>query len=947
MADRYEPAAFEAKWRRRWEEAELFRTREDVDAPKFYGLDFFPYPSGAGLSVGHCRNYVPTDVICRMKIMQGFNVLHPMGFDAFGLPAENEAIKRHSHPAPMIERYAERYRQQMDLIGISFDWSRSFKSSDPSYYKWTQWIFELLYERGLAYQKLASVNWDPVDKTVLADEEVIAGRGERSGALVEKKWIPQWFFKITDYAQRLIDDLDTIDWPEGIKTQQRNWIGRSEGVQFSLQVVADPEPPKVPDPVAVLERDPELEKLEHEILAIGFEPAGDVETQLKIQQIEEKLQDRAGAASRLDTGLFDAIKARIRGTGSVEEEFSVKAHQHPIKFEVFTTRIDTIYGMTFCVLAPEHPIVEEIAKKVGDEHLLGIRSYQHQAKTLSDVDRQAANREKTGVFTGGYAINPANNAKVPIWIADYVLATYGTGAIMAVPAHDQRDFDFAMKFGLEIVPVIKPTEEYLKAHAHGEVEPLAKYLSDVRAFPNVFESKDSVLINSGEYDGLSVPEAQKGLGMWIEANGLGERKVQFKLRDWLISRQRYWGCPIPIIHTKEGEQQLAPKASLPIELPMVAEYEPSGDGTSPLARIQEFVNASDRDGRLGRRETDTMGGFACSSWYFLRFCDPWNQEQPWDASKAAYWMPVDCYVGGAEHAVMHLLYARFWTKVLYDAGLVNVQEPFQALRNQGQVLALTPYRRPRADEHLGLGEEGILVSFEEAKKLPGDQVFYRWARMSKSKGNVVTPEEAVEQSGADALRLYLLFRAPFDADIEWEQKGMEDLARFLSRVFRLVEAATPDYVIEWKDLIDFEEMDEAARKVRRATHSTIRDVTADIDRFGFNTYVSWLMKFVNELNPVILPQRGAEGTPKIRSRAEALAISEAVDALVLLLSPGAPHTADELWESLGHEDFALQAKWPSFNERLAVLDAVTVAVQVNGKLRDTFEIAGRCNERRA
>jgi leucyl-tRNA synthetase len=945
MADRYEPSTFEAKWRQKWAEANLFETREEQNAPKFYGLDFFPYPSGAGLSVGHCRNYVPTDVICRMKWMQGFNVLHPMGFDAFGLPAENEAIKRHTHPAPMIERYAQRYQDQMTLIGISYDWERSFKSSDPSYYKWTQWLFELLYERGLAYQRLASVNWDPVDKTVLADEEVIAGRAERSGALVEKKWIPQWFFKITEYAQRLVDDLDTIQWPEGVKLQQRNWIGRSEGVQFSMTIVVEPSVPvSVAAPVVEGERDPEMARLEAEIRELGFKPEGDPMAKAQIAILEAKLKERAAAASHLATDSFDAMKAKVLATQPIDKQFEVKEREKPLRFEVFTTRIDTVFGMTFCVLAPEHPVVEEIAKRVDDHHLFDIRSYQEQARTLSDIDRQSLNREKTGVFTGAHAVNPANGKKVPIWIADYVLATYGTGAIMAVPGHDQRDFEFAEKFGLDVIPVIKPTAEYLKAHAHGDGDPLARYMADVKSFPNVFDGKDSTLINSGEYDGLTVKEAQKGLGLWVEANGIGERKVQFKLRDWLISRQRYWGCPIPVIHTKDGEMQLAPKASLPIELPMVDEYEPSGDGSSPLARIPEFVNTTDRDGRLGKRETDTMGGFACSSWYFLRFCDPWNQDEAWNFDKAAYWMPVDCYVGGTEHAVMHLLYARFWTKVFYDAGLVTVKEPFQVLHNQGQVLALTPYRKAKEHETLGVGEDGVLVSFEEASKLAPDDVFYRWARMSKSKGNVVTPEEAVEKCGADALRLYLLFRAPFDVDIEWENKGMEDLARFLSRIFRLVEASLPSYVIDWKDLIDFEEIEGEAKAVRRWTHSTVRNVTTDIEKFGFNTYVSWLMKFVNELNPVVLPKRGAEAAPEV-SRAMALVISEAIDALVLMLAPGAPFSADELWESLGHEGFTLHAKWPDFNPRLAEQDTVTVAVQVNGKLRDTFEIAaGASNE---
>ncbi len=845
MADRYEPSSFEAKWRQRWEEAELFSTRIEADKPKFYGMDFFPYPSGAGLSVGHCRNFVPTDVICRMKVMQGFNVLHPMGFDAFGLPAENEAIKRKTHPAPMIEQYAATYRRQMELIGISYDWDRSFSSSDPSYYKWTQWIFEILFKRGLAYRRMAAVNWDPVDMTVLADEEVIAGRAERSGALVEKKYIPQWFFKITDYAQQLIDDLDTVDWPEGIKNQQRNWIGRSEGVQFTIQI--------------------------------------------------------AGGTA----GEYDAA----------ENGFEVRRQERSLSFDVFTTRIDTVFGMTFCVLAPEHAIVEHIIASVDPEREEAIKAYQLHAKTLSDTDRQATNREKTGVFTGAYAINPANGKRVPIYLADYVLATYGTGAIMAVPGHDQRDFDFATKFGIDVIQVIAPVV----------------HVTQPTPMTEPIEAKDGFLVNSGEYDGMPVAEAQKALGEWVEALDIGQRKIQYKLRDWLISRQRYWGCPIPVIHTKDGEMQLVSADCLPVELPQVDNYEPTGDGTSPLAHIPDFVNTTDLDGRLGQRETDTMGGFACSSWYFLRFCDPHNPAEAWDPQFANYWMPVDCYVGGAEHAVMHLLYARFWTKVLFDEGLVNVREPFQRLENQGQVLGYTPYRRPRADENLDLGTEGILITPAEAKELPEEDVFWRWARMSKSKGNVVTPDEAVGEYGADSLRMYLLFVAPFNADVEWKNEGMSSMGKFLSRIFRFIDEIKANYNPTWKDAIDFETLEGAAKDVRRATHQTIRDVSADIERFSFNTYVSWLMKYMNTLQDAMTKLKPAE------DRAAALVLSEAADTMVMLLGPGAPHSSDELWSTLGHDGFTFHQRWPRFVEKLAAADVVTVAVQVNGKLRDTID----------
>ncbi|MBI1332779.1 MAG: leucine--tRNA ligase [Armatimonadetes bacterium] len=854
MFDKYVPAEFEAKWRERWLKADLFLTREDAGRPKFYGLDFFPYPSGAGLSVGHARNYVPTDVTCRLKFMQGYNVLHPMGFDAFGLPAENEAIKRKSHPAPMIENYAANYKRQMDLIGIGFDWSRSFKSSDPSYYKWTQWIFEILYQRGLAFRKLGAVNWDPVDKTVLADEEVIAGRAERSGAIVEKKWIPQWYFKITDYAQQLIDDLDLIDWPDGIKAMQRNWIGRSEGCQFTFAVA---------------------------------------------------------------------------GTGKKEEVYDLdseeRGFERALHFDVFTTRIDTIFGVTFCVLAPEHAILELLP--VTEEDRARIKEYQEQAKLLSDIDRTAENREKTGVFTGAYAVHPFTGKHVPIWIADYVLATYGTGAIMAVPGHDQRDFDFASKFGIDIVPVII---------GEGGLDEVQTFFGEGKAF----ETKEGTLVNSSYYDGQTVADAQHNLGVRLETDGIGNRKIQYKLRDWLISRQRYWGCPIPVIHTKDGEEQLVPLADLPVELPYVESYEPSGDGSSPLAHIPEFVNCTDRDGRLARRETDTMGGFACSSWYFLRFCDPENYEKAWDQERVNYWMPVDVYVGGAEHAVMHLLYARFWTKVLFDAGYVTVREPFSTLKNQGQVLASTPYRKPREGERLEVGEEGILVSFDEARLLPEEDLTWRWVRMSKSKGNVVTPDEAVENYGADALRMYLLFVAPFHADVQWSNEGMQGMVRFLSRIFKFASEIKPYFVADWKDVVSFEEFDDTGKAVRRSTHKTIRNCTKDLEDFGYNTYVSWLMKYLNELNEQLDRARTRLGT----DRSLALAFSEALESLILMISPGAPHSADEIWESLGQEGFTYHREWPSHDEELAKDSEVTIAVQVNGKLRDTLQVAADAGE---
>ncbi|MBS1705817.1 MAG: leucine--tRNA ligase [Armatimonadetes bacterium] len=846
MPERYEPATFEPKWRQKWKEVDLFRTREDASRPKFYGLDFFPYPSGAGLSVGHCKNYVPTDVICRMKYMQGYNVLHPMGFDAFGLPAENEAIKRKRHPWPMIQEYGETYHRQMDLIGISYDWSRSFFSSEPSYYRWTQWLFKKLYEKDLAFRANAEVNWCPKDKTALANEEVVGGLCERCGTPVEKRAIPQWFFRITSYAQRLLDDLDDLNWPEGIKAMQRNWIGRSEGVEFEMRISGP--------------------------------------------------------------GL---------GNGDHRVDLDSDSHAPNLTFRVFTTRIDTIFGMTFCVLAPEHPVVKTLLKHAPSDSAQAMEAYRAQAAALSDISRQAEGREKTGVFTGYHAINPATGKPVPIYLADYVLMGYGTGAIMAVPGGDQRDFDFATRYGIEIIPVGAPAIDRVE-----EVEAL-------KAQGKAFESKDGVLINSGEYTGKSVSEAQQQLGEWIEALGIGERKVNYKLRDWLISRQRYWGCPIPVTYDKDGHQDPVPDDLLPVMLPDVENYEPTEDGRSPLAAIPDFVNTTGPDGTLARRETDTMGGFACSSWYFLRFCDPHNEESAWDKARADYWMPVDCYVGGAEHAVMHLLYARFWTKVFYDLGLVSVKEPFARLENQGQVLAMTPYRKPREGETLDVGDEGILISFAEAKEIPEEDLLWRWARMSKSKGNVVTPEEAVDQYGADALRVYELFVAPFDAEVQWSNEGMQGATRFLSRVFKLVSDNQARWKPGWKHSIE-SVSDPDALKIRRCTHQLILKVTQDVEKFAFNTAISSMMIFLNSVTDLL---KSTDGSGELD-----IALSEALETVVLVLSPFAPFSADEIWtEMLGRTGFTYQSEWPQGDPELAKEDSVTIAVQVNGKLRGTFE----------
>ncbi len=767
------------------------------------------------MSVGHLRNYIPTDVLCRMKTMQGFNVLHPMGWDAFGLPAENEAISRQTKPGPMVREYADVYKRQMNLVGIGYDWDRELNSSDPSYYRWTQWIFLLLYERGLAYHGDYPANWCPVDKTVLANEEVEGGLCWRCGTPVEKKVLKQWFFRITEYAQRLIDDLDTIDWPEGIKMMQRNWIGRSDGVEFDWDVIEHP-----------------------------------------------------GA-----------------------------------KFRVFTTRIDTVYGATFCVLAPEHPLVQTITTPQQKPE---VDAYIARSKLLSETDRLATGREKTGVFTGAHAQNPFTKQPVPIFVADYVLMDYGTGAIMAVPAHDERDYDFAVRYDLPIVQVIKPSS--------GETPTLP------------FTLEDGELVSSGAHSGLRCADAKKKMAQELQAEGRGASRVNYRLRDWLISRQRYWGCPIPIVHCETCGIVPVPKDELPVLLPDVDHYQPTNTGESPLAGIEQFVLTScPKCKGVAKRETDTMGGFACSSWYFFRFCDPHNAHAPFDSNLVKYWMPVDCYVGGAEHAVMHLLYARFWTKVLFDAGMVPFNEPFQVLRNQGALLASTPYRKPRENETLKTGEEGIQISFEEAKALPADQVFWRWARMSKSKGNVVTPDEGVARYGADALRVYELFEAPFEQTIQWSDERVMGAVRFLSRTFKLASEIRPSYDPDWRTAVQSAKLEKADRDMRCLTHNTILKLTDDIASFKFNTAVAAMMEFLNGIADY------AKRSPNTA------VISEAIETFILLLSPIAPHTADELWEMFGKEGFTLRQEWPAADDALLRSDTVTIVLQVNGKTRGNIE----------
>ena len=854
LDEKYDFRGIERKWQAKWQEADLYRVETNSDRPKFYGLEFFPYPSGAGLSVGHFKNYAPTDAFLRLKAMQGFNVLHPMGWDAFGLPAENEAIKRGRNPGEMIAEYAATYKRQLNLIGMSYDWDREVNSSDSRYYHWTQWIFLLLHKRGLAYRQNSLVNWCPVDKTALANEEVVNGRCQRCQTLVEKKPLPQWYLKITAYADRLLADLDTVDWSEGIKTQQRNWIGRSEGAEVDFQIS-----PPAPNNGGVGVSSHEA-SASHGILAPpGF---------------------GAGGASHTIT--------------------------------VFTTRPDTLWGATFLVLAPEHPLVPLITTP---EQLDATEAYRTRAQRETEIDRQAEGREKTGVFTGAYAANPVNGRPIPIWIADYVLMGYGTGAIMAVPAHDQRDFEFARKFGLPIVPVYQEPGR--------EIAP-----EDMTAAT----TDRGVLVHSGPFDGLAYSKETVGrVAAWLQDQGTGRPVVTYRFRDWLLSRQRYWGVPIPIIHCPDHGAVPVPDDQLPVTLPYVEKYEPSGTGESPLATITDWVNtACPVCGGPARRETDTMAGFACSSWYFLRFADPHNAAEAFSPEAVQYWLPVDTYVGGAEHAVMHLLYARFWTKVLHDAGLLDFTEPFTRLRNQGMMLAHTPGRKPsdtdeNAEDAGEKIEDWVPLKPEEKGHYPEDKTVYRWVKMSKSLYNVVTPDEAAERYGADALRVYEMFVAPFEETVQWSEEGIRGSAKFLDRVYRLVAQYADGFsAAGWRARLDG--LGDRDKALRRKTHQSLAKVADDIEHFRFNTAVAGMMEWVNAMYATANALAPGERSP---------ALDEAIECLVVALAPMAPHMADELWNvALGQSGFLYRHPWPPSDPEAARNEEITLVVQVNGKVRD-------------
>ncbi|MBC1230216.1 leucine--tRNA ligase [Listeria booriae] len=753
----------EPKWQKKWESEKIFKTTEDADKANFYALDMFPYPSGAGLHVGHPEGYTATDILSRMKRMQGYNVLHPIGWDAFGLPAEQYAIDTGNDPAEFTAHNIANFTRQIKALGFSYDWDREINTTDPSYYKWTQWIFTKLYEKGLAYEAEVAVNWCPALGTVLANEEVIDGKSERGGFPVFRKPMRQWMLKITAYADRLLDDLDLVDWPENIKDMQRNWIGRSEGAEVSFQV-----------------KDSDAD------------------------------------------------------------------------FTVFTTRPDTLFGATYAVLAPEHDLVEKIVTADQKE---AVAAYQKQVELKSELERTDLAKDKTGVFTGAYAINPANGEEMPIWIADYVLIQYGTGAIMAVPAHDERDYDFAKQFGLPIKAVL----------AGGNVEEEAY-------------TGDGDHINSAFLDGLNKDDAIAKMITWLEENKAGTRKISFRLRDWLFSRQRYWGEPIPVIHWEDGETTTIPEAELPLLLPKATEIKPSGTGESPLANLTDWVNVTDANGRKGVRETNTMPQWAGSSWYFLRYIDPENTEELADKAKLEKWLPVDVYIGGAEHAVLHLLYARFWHKFLYDIGVVPTKEPFQKLFNQGMILG-------------GNNE-----------------------KMSKSRGNVVNPDDVVEQYGADTLRLYEMFMGPLEASIPWNANGLEGARKFLDRVWRL-------FIEEETGKINAKITPEANVDLEKSYHQMVKMVTEHYENLRFNTGISQLMIFINDsYKATTVPKAYAEG-------------------FVQLLSPIAPHLAEELWHRLGHTETITYEAWPTFDESKLVEDEVEIVLQVNGKVRAKVTVA--------
>ena len=807
----YRPDEIEKKWQRLWEESGIFKARDcDDSRPKYYVLDMFPYPSGQGLHVGHPEGYTASDIVARYKRMKGFNVLHPFGWDAFGLPAEQHAIQTGTDPKETTQKNIDNMRRQTKSLGFSYDWRREIATIDPKYYEWTQWIFlkffnsyfdqteqkakpieqleipeglseqdrqKFIDENRLAYEAEVPVNWCPELGTVLANEEVVGGLSERGGHPVIRKPMRQWMLRITKYAERLLDDLVEVDWPESIKKLQKDWIGKSIGADVDFKV--------------------------------------------------------------------DGFEESIR---------------------VFTTRPDTLFGATYMVMAPEHPLVDKIT---SEERKEAVQKYREEAARKSDLDRTDLAKEKTGEPLGAYAINPVNGEKIPIWISDYVLISYGTGAIMAVPAHDERDFEFATKFDLPIIPVVEPPDA-------GQAELVRKgklcFIGDGKA------------INSGQFNGLSTSEFKEQITNWLEERNLGKKAVNYKLRDWLFSRQRYWGEPFPILHTEDGRIIALSEEELPLTLPEVDDYKPTGTGEPPLANAEDWVNITLADGTKAKRETNTMPQWAGSCWYYLRYLDPDNDRQGWTLEKEKYWMPVDLYIGGAEHAVLHLLYSRFWHKLLYDLGYVSTKEPFKKLVNQGMIL----------------GEDG--------------------QKMSKSRGNVVNPDRVIVDYGADPMRLYEMFMGPLEAIKPWSMQGVEGVHRFLQKLWRAVIDR------DTGNLDEAVKQTEADEETLRLLHQTIKKVGDDIESFSFNTAISSVMIFVNHLNKLMIRPKAA------------------VEKLVLILAPFAPHIAEELWERLGHAESLAYESWPEYDKELIKEKEVELAVQVKGKIKDRIIVSAEADE---
>jgi len=879
---RYDPKTVEPKWQRRWSEQRLYAAPDTSDKPKFYILDMFPYPSAAGLHVGHPEGYTATDILARYKRLKGFNVLHPMGFDAFGLPAENNAIKTGVHPASNTAENIANIRVQIKSLGFSYDWEREVDTTDPGYYRWTQWIFLKLFEQGLAYESEVPINWCPSCLTGLANEEVKSGRCERCSAEVTRKGLRQWVLRITDYAEKLLSGLDALDWPESIKKMQQDWIGRSEGADVDFALA---EPPEGVDP-----------KEAGQNYLVNTEAA------------EAPLWQ---GARRAHTGGTQPTSNAASADGSAAE---CKGNfDQPTSLRVYTTRPDTLFGATYMVLAPEHPLVAEITTPDRQE---AVGAYIKAAAAKSDLQRTELAKEKTGEFTGAYAINPVNDARVPIWIADYVLLSYGTGAIMAVPAHDQRDYEFATKFKLPIVKVVQP--------------PGGEDIAGDRAFAG-----EGTAINSGAYDGLSTAAFKEKITEDLQSRGRGQGTVRYKLRDWIFSRQRYWGEPIPLVHCEACGVVPVPEEQLPLLLPEVERYEPTGTGESPLAAVESWVNTRCPGcGGPAKRETNTMPQWAGSCWYYLRYIDNKNDEALVDPEKERYWMPVDLYVGGAEHAVLHLLYARFWHRVLYDIGVVSTAEPFKALRNQGMILGFS-YRYLQDEQGKvypaaeGYEEEDHWVLRGDSRKVmarlvpikevrwdgdkpthpqhPGLELEEFSTKMSKSLGNVVNPDEIIGSYGADVMRLYEMFIGPFEASCPWNTRDIEGVNRFLHRAWRLFGE-------------DRRAPDDAPDELERVRHKAIKSVTQDLESMDFNTAIAKLMTYVNQL------------TKQARSHPRDLR------ALALLISPFAPHFAEEAWEQLGESESCFLQSWPQWDEALTTDRTVTLVIQVNGKKRGTCEV---------